>query len=398
MRVLYVSHTGQVSGGERSLLDLVAALPPDVVPALACPAQGPLRGLASARALTTVATTGTAGSLRLSLRETPRAVAQMARAAVDVARAARRLRADLLHANSIRAGLVAVPAGRLCAVPVVVHVRDRLPRGAAADASIRVVAHGAVAVVANSQFTADGVRAVVPAAPVTVIHNAVDLARFDPGREDRERARAALGLPADALVAGIVGQITPWKGQLEAIQAIAGLGREPDVRLLVVGEAKFVDRATRFDNLAYVRRLREEIAAAGLEDRVSLLGERSDVPAVLRALDVLLVPSWEEPFGRVVLEGMAMGVPVVATDAGGPAEILSDGRDGLLVPPCDPAAWTAALERLAADPRLRETLATAGRARAAEFTPARHAGAVVDVYRRSLRDGRGAAWRRRRGY
>jgi glycosyltransferase involved in cell wall biosynthesis len=380
--VLYVSHTGHVSGAERSLLDLLVALPPEVAPALACPEDGPLAGRARAAGVRTVGITGTAGSLRLGVRQTPRALAEMARTAFEVGREVDRLRPGLLHANSIRAGLVALPAGRVRRRPVVVHVRDRLPRGGAADTSIRLVARGAAAIVANSRYTAEGVTALVPGAAVTVVHNAVDLERFDPGRADREATRAALGIPREAFAVGVVGQITPWKGQLEAVEAVAGLAADRDVRLLLVGEAKFVDAATRFDNRAYVRRIEEAVARTGLGDRVALLGEREDVPAVLAALDTLLVPSWEEPFGRVVLEGMAMGVPVVATRVGGPAEVIADGRDGLLVAPREPAAWTAALRRLAGDPGLRDALARGGRRRAADFSPARHAEAVAAVYRR----------------
>ena len=386
LNVLYVSHTGHVSGAELSLLDLVTALPPAVRPVLACPAAGPLAGRAAAAGVRTLPIAGTAGSLKVSPAQTSRAAAQLALAAFQVARAAVRVRADVLHANSVRAGLAAVPAGRLTGRPVVVHVRDRLPRGRVADASLRLAAAGRTVVLANSGYTAEGVTEVAPRAAVRTVHNAIDLARFDPAGHDRDAARSVLGLPEGAFAAGVVGQISPWKGQLEAVEAVAELaGGHPGLHLLIVGEAKFVDAATRYDNPAYVARLRETIARRGLDGRVRLLGERDDVPAVLRALDVLLVPSWEEPFGRVVLEGMAMGVPVLATRTGGPAEIVTDGRDGLLLPPRAPGAWATALEQVIGDARLRDALARAGRRRAADFSPDRHVAAVLAAYDASAR-------------
>src|SRR5207244_4255122 len=104
---------------------------------------------------------------------------------------------------------------------------------------------------------------------------------------------------------------------------------------LVVGEPTFTSGATRYRNEAYDESLRQLAAELGVSESVSFLGGREDVPEIVRSLDVLLVPSWEEPFGRTILEGMAMEVPVIATNVGGPPEIVADGKDGLLLPPHD---------------------------------------------------------------
>jgi glycosyltransferase involved in cell wall biosynthesis len=142
-----------------------------------------------------------------------------------------------------------------------------------------------------------------------------------------------------------------------------------------------VARATRFDNESYVAGLRARIAREGLEDRVSWLGERDDVPELVRALDVLLLPSSEEPFGRVLVEAMALEVPVLATRVGGPPEIVRDGSEGFLLDPGEPAAWAAAAARIAADPQLARRLGRAGRERAlAAFGLDRHAAAITAVY------------------
>ncbi len=188
------------------------------------------------------------------------------------------------------------------------------------------------------------------------------------------------------MLLGVVAQLSPWKGQDTAIEALRLLSAEDiDAHLLLIGSAKFVARATRFDNEAYVARLHRLIADAGLEDRVSWLGEREDVPELVRALDVLLLPSWEEPFGRALIEAMALGVPVVSTNVGGPPEIVEDGREGFLVPPRDPAAWAASIRRVAESATLASEMGEAGRLRVKQsFTVEHQTAAMLAVYRRAL--------------
>jgi L-malate glycosyltransferase len=384
VRVLLVNHTAEVSGGERSLLSLLAALPPSVDAAVASP-PGDLSDALRAQGVAVVPITGTAGSLRLHPVHTPRALGEMSVAAVQVRRAARRAHADVVHANSIRAGLVLA----LARAPVarVVHVRDVLPRGPVSSATLRTIAASADVVLANSRYTADAVRAAAPRARVEVVHNPVDLVRWDPERIDREAARARLGVAGTRRVLlGVLAQVSPWKGQDTAVETLRLLVEQGlDAHLLLIGSAKFVARSTRFDNEAYVASLRSQIARAGLVDRVDWLGEREDVPELVRALDVLLLPSREEPFGRALIEAMALRVPVIATDVGGPPEILTDGEQGYLLPPGEPAGWARAVARIAASPQLAQEMGRAGRARVERhFSAERHAQEVLAAYERVL--------------
>jgi glycosyltransferase involved in cell wall biosynthesis len=391
MRVLYVSHTAEISGGERSLLGLLEALPASVQPHLAAPA-GPLQHAVQALGVPVTRITGTAGSLRLHPLHTPRALAEIELAAVQVRRAAQRAQAAIVHANSIRAGLElglapAPRTGQGKRPARIVHVRDCLPAGVLTSATMRLIGATASTVVANSHYTARSVRAAAPGARVEVVYNAVDLARFDPARIDRTAARAAVdGLGERQLLLGVVAQLSPWKGQGTAIEALARLRAEGiDARLLLIGSAKFVARSTRYDNEAYLRRLQALAASAGVADRVSFLGEREDVPELIRALDILLLPSWEEPFGRALIEAMALEVPVIATSVGGPAEILDDGREGLLRPPRDAPAWTQAIAALAGDAEARARMGRAGHERVEQrFTLAGHVAAMLAVYDAAL--------------
>jgi glycosyltransferase involved in cell wall biosynthesis len=385
LNVLFLNHTSEVSGAERSLLDLLAALPASVRATAASP-PGQLQTAIADLGIPTSTITGTAGSLRLHPLHTPRALAEMAFAARQLRGIARRQGAQLVHANSIRAGIIAGLA-HLPRAATVVHVRDCLPPGPPATATMRLIAATATTVVANSRYTADCVRASAPRARPRVVYNAVDLERWSPARVDRGAARASLGAPGErGLLLGVVAQLTPWKGQDTAIEALKLLRDDGvDAQLLLIGSIRFRDRATRFDNGAYVRRLRELVSAAQLEDRVCWLGEREDVPALMGALDVLLLPSWEEPFGRASIEAMAMGVPVIATEVGGPPEIIENGREGLLLPPRIPSAWARAIGTLAGDSTLRAKMGRAGRERVQQaFTIDHHVSAMIDLYSDTL--------------
>jgi glycosyltransferase involved in cell wall biosynthesis len=379
VRILYASHTGHVSGGEHSLLDLLAALPPDVSAQVACPPGDLSRRLPRSHRIP-----GTDASLRLHPWYTPRAVGRMLRAGWRLRAIARRTRAELVHANSIRAGLVALVARAFGGPPVVVHVRDRLPEGPVGRLTLAGLTRWAAAVVGNSEYTLDGVpggRALRAAIP-----SPVDLSRFDPGRVERPRARKRLGLDCEAPVLGVIGQLTPWKAQDDAIRILHRVRETmPDATLLVAGAAKFVSDETRYDNRTFVDGLHAMCADLGLDDAVRFLGEREDVPELLAALDVLLVPSWAEPFGRVVIEGMAMGVPVIATAEGGPAEIIEDGVDGVLLPPRAPERWAHEVRRLLADRERGRTLAEAALEHVgATYGVEAHVRRVLNVYAQVL--------------
>jgi L-malate glycosyltransferase len=293
--------------------------------------------------------------------------------------------AQLIHANSTRAGLMAVVASRLGAPPVVVSIRDCLPRSLPGDAVRRVIGRNAAAVIANSNYTAAAFLRSKQWKTVVSIHNPVNLSRFDPGRFSKSEARARLGLDQLATVLGVVAQIAPWKGQDDAIRCTALLRRDwPDLRLLLVGGVKFTSKATRYDNQAYAASLKRLAQELGLEGTLQFLGDREDVPMILRALDLLLVPSWEEPFGRSVIEAMAMETPVVATSQGGPSEIITDGVDGILLPPRQPQLWAATIHRMLAEPNRLGSLGRAGRRTAQCFSLENHVKRVLDVYHEVL--------------
>ncbi len=380
MRVLYVNHTSRISGAELSLLALLDALPSDIEPMVACP-DGPLSRRVSERGIEVHRIRGTDGSLRLHPIRTPQALLEMAGATVQVRRIATATKADLIHANSIRAGLVATAAGRLGGPPVAVHVRDCLPEGGVTQATLQVITR-ADALIANSEYT----RATLGrgAGDADVIYNSVDVEKFAEHEISKAEARTDLGVDGDGPVLAVIAQITPWKGQDDAISVASALREShPGLRLLLVGSAKFDSASTRYDNRAYLASLEGQVDRLGLGDVVRFVGERDDIPRVLRGIDLLLVPSWEEPFGRSVIEAMASSVPVAATDVGGPPEILAAG--GITLPPRSPDVWAREIDPLLADPAAMAQMGVRGQAEAASrFGLQTHADAVGAAYRRML--------------
>jgi glycosyltransferase involved in cell wall biosynthesis len=291
---------------------------------------------------------------------------------------ARRARGfDVMYANSQKSMVVAAFAGLLSRRPVIWHLHDLLTDEHFGPDQIRVavgVARRLVhLVIANSGATRDAyVAAGGDARQVRVIYNGIDPAPFDAVSDDSADAfRVEVGAAGAPLV-GLFGRLAPWKGHLVLLDALVDL---PGVHALLVGGALFEgDRQ-------YPEVVRSRVSALGLEDRVHETGFRADVPVLMRACDVIVHASTAaEPFGRVIVEGMLAGRPVVATAAGGARELIEDGVTGVLVPPRDAPALAEALRGLLSDPARAQTMAEAGRRVArARYSPARIRASVEEA-------------------
>jgi glycosyltransferase involved in cell wall biosynthesis len=212
-----------------------------------------------------------------------------------------------------------------------------------------------------------------PPERTVVIYNGIDLAEFAP-RRDRKSTRDELGVPGGAVLLCIVANLIPYKGHADLLHACAALDEGPEWRLLVVGE----------DTSGHGAALLSLAAQLGLARRVHFLGRRADVADLLAASDVGVLASHEEGLPNAVLEYMACSLAVVATAVGGTPELVVQEETGLLVPPRDPEALSAALRRVVADPGLRGRLGAAGRRRvrelfAIERTLERYAAAYEEV-------------------
>jgi len=184
--------------------------------------------------------------------------------------------------------------------------------------------------------------------PIELIHNGVDLERYD-HQEPCCTLHEEYGLPDGGPIVGVVARLEAEKGHPTLVDAWpAVVAAVPDATLLVVGEGSRRDA------------LEEQVRELGIADRVVFTGRRDDVPAVTAALDVAVLPSYREALGLSVLEAMALSRPVVASAVGGIPEMIEDEVTGLLVPPRDPAALSAAIIRLLRDHPLADMLGRAG--------------------------------------
>jgi glycosyltransferase involved in cell wall biosynthesis len=208
-----------------------------------------------------------------------------------------------------------------------------------------------------------------------VVPNGVDLSAYHPGRVEG-RLRAELGLGRDAVIVGYLGRIVPWKGidvLVDAARIVLQQRRE--VHFCIVGENPV--GATRDLRAEY----QQQAVRHGIEGHVHFLGFREDVRPYLRDFDLLALPSRQpEPFGRVNIEAMAMGVPVIATAQGGPLEIIEDGVDSFLVPPGDAEALACKVLSVLSDPEARRRVGARAREKVCRrFDAARVAGEIGGI-------------------
>lgn len=296
----------------------------------------------------------------------------------------RRERIALLHLNNSPSVTFQdwLPAARLAGIPCITHARGNVFAPRRRWQRRLITRYDRVLPI--SRAIADDVRAIgIAESRITLVHDGVDLAAFR-ARLSRapEAVRAELGVLPGTLLVAMVGHLRWWKGQREVLEALALLTPAERDRLLVVfvGDVAPAERD-------YREGLERRIGELGLERCARLLGRRDDVPDLMRAADVVLHASTvPEPFGLVVVEALALGRPVIAADAGGPAEIVTSDT-GLLVDPRDQQQITAALRQLLQDSAMRSRLGEAGPARAQAFSIGRNRDAVEGIYRQLVDDG-----------
>jgi len=258
--------------------------------------------------------------------------------------------------------------------PLIWHFRNLV--GGGARLLFRVL--GAllpVRIIANSRAVKERLRNL---SRIRVVYNGVDEIP-SLSREERNRARRQFLNSPDDILIGTVGHFAPLKGFEDLIRAIPAVRAEiPGARFLFIGGSLYSA------HLAYRSRLEDLIGRLGVEASVNFTGARDDLDRILPALDIFVLPSRSEGFGRSNLEAMAAGIPVVSTRAGGIPEVVEDNVSGLLVPPADPAALSRAIITLARESNLRKEMGTAGRQRARLFSAPRSVAGVEEIYRQSV--------------
>lgn len=354
VRALLVNPSPIRGGAEQMLATFLAAFDPSRVQAtVACLAPGPFpeQLIAGGRSVAMI----DAGRMRHARR-----YAQAVRALAHLARDA-----DIVCSWQVKGHYYGTPAAAIARRPAIWWDHGIRPKRGEQSA----FAGGTIPRAVPARLVLTSSRAAAERhSRAIAIHPGIDVEAFAAARiASRAATRAALGATGDRPLVGIVGRLQPWKGQHVFLHAAARVAAaHPAARFVVAGDA------TGGFSAGYPAELRALAAELGIADRVVFAGEREDVPAVLSALDVFVHASVEEPFGIVIVEALAAGVPVVATRGGGVGEIVTDGRDGFLIECGDDRQMADRIGTLLADPALARRIADAGQARARDaFTAER---------------------------
>jgi glycosyltransferase involved in cell wall biosynthesis len=265
------------------------------------------------------------------------------------------IRPSAFITNAAKAHVIGALTRKRKEVPLIWYMRDGLEKRALSRKLLALLSRRCDLTVCISRYVAAQFREHVSASvPAHVIYNIVDLSRFRPGA----LPPADLPKQPDEIWFGIVGAITPLKGQdifLDAAEKV--LRQLPKAIFAIVGNNPYVTEA----GLRFEERLRERVRNSPLRDRVKFVGFRNDVPGILSQLDVLVQPNrGPEGLGRSVLEAMACGVPVIAVNRWGPAELIEDGQSGLLFAPLDTEQLAVHMLRLGEDESLRKAMGRRG--------------------------------------
>lgn len=343
--ILFFSSLAETGhGGQESLLHLVLRLDPSRCRAVVVtPQEGSLSHALRAKHI--------AVEVLPLPRISPLNLGGVVRAFSSLRHLVIRQRIDILHSDGPRNTFYAGITGMLQRKPVVWHVRSS--RKDPYDGLLYGLCTRLI-LVANALKPRYRLWGSAP--KCVTIHNGVDLVRFQPSSAvDRERAE--FGLQNNDLVIVTAGRIEADKGQHTLIEACAGLkSKHPNLRLLLAG---------RVAEPAYALRCRQRAAELGVLERICFLGHVPDMHRLLPRADIFVSPSIaNEALSRAILEAMAAGLPVVATDVGGAREAVAVDETGFLVPAGSSSALSAKLNLLAGDPELRRRMGRAGRARA----------------------------------
>lgn len=362
-RIAYILEYPTVSGGERSLLCLLDHLDRDrFTPVLMVPENGPMAREVKARGLELRPYSLTAEGRRRPFTEVQEELAVLLES-LDIA---------LIHGNSLSCAEYTGLVGQAAGLPAVAHVRDiqKLKKSRRNRLSLnnRLIA---VSQGTKSALVEQGLEESL----VEVVWNGIPASYC--GSELPTQSPWPGWTPGTKMVLNI-GQICLRKAQDLCLEAmIPLLQADPALHLLFVGE-RF---SKKEESLRFEQSLHDRTAEEGLLNQVHFAGYRDDVPALLKEALLLVHPAHQEPLGRVLLEAQISGVPVIAMKVGGNAEIIEDGKTGILVPKSELVAFRQAISRLLENEEKRAQMGQRGRLQATErFDPKRSAKRVMDIY------------------
>jgi glycosyltransferase involved in cell wall biosynthesis len=400
-RILYIHHGGGLGGAPLSLFYLLKQLDRARYEPIVLTLQpGPVVDMYRSISVETHVLDGVTNFSHTELEwyggaqlwRLPIQLAGFGPAVAALRRAIRQHGPDLVHLNSSSLP-AAAEAARREGRPVVWHIREPLHSGYLGwrrEWLKRRIARDGTRVIAISEYDASRL---LPSPNIRVIHNFVDFQIFDRALSPGE-ARRKLNLTPAVNVVTLLGGVAYPKGTLPFVQALPRVRKQvPNTKFLVAGPPPAIGDMSRLKSLAkfvlgadaYDRRVMAAASESIAGGAIRFIGQRSDIPQVLAATDILTFPSVVPHFARPILEAGAMARPVVASRLGGPLELVQDGVTGLLVPPGDPEALAEALVALLKDPAHMARLGEAGYVQAREkFDAVKNAARTFAVYEEIL--------------
>ncbi|HEY3413201.1 MAG TPA: glycosyltransferase family 4 protein [Armatimonadota bacterium] len=377
--VLYIERNAVLGGTARILLLCMrTAQEMGLRPVLACPGEGRLPDEARAMGIPVEPCNFTAMQRTRNPAKLLGYVAGLRHEGASVTRICRKHRISLIHVHGPISAMYAVNAAKALSLPVICHLHEATPPTLYHRLAWRYAAPIVTAFVCVSQAVRRLAGEIgLPEDRIRIVYNAVDPSFL------ADDVKAAPDIVGPGPHIGVVGLIVPLKGQDVFLSAAVRLvERLPSAHFYIVGSLAHPD------DQPYLDCLRAMAAAEPLAGRVTITGYRSDIPQLMKAWDVVAVPTvWPEAFGLVAAEAMALGRRTVVSAAGGLPEIVEDGVTGLVVPPNDAEALADAIEDLASRPLDDPIGARAALSIRERFSPERFAAAIRELYSQCLPGG-----------
>jgi len=383
-KILYLNPSSQVGGAERSLLDLLKHLDKKQYhPIVGFPSEGKLTWELESMGIERKIIGFHPEISRLSRENGTRYFHQflsipwyLLPTIVKTARFVRSRNVDMIVTNGIKCHFIGSMVSSLTRSKLIWHVRDMIEAGWLKWMLRSMGRFFPDKIITNSH----AVGSIFPGNDrKESVYNGIDLSHFNPGI-DGNKVRSTFKIGKDSRLIGTIGHFAPLKGYEELMVAMAEVIREGfNIKLALVGDAIYSN------SNEYKQRLLSLIDSTGLRDRIIFTGYRENIPELLASFDIFVLPSRSEGFGRVNLEAMAMGRPIISTFVGGIPEVVLDGVTGILVTPGDSKALAHAIMRLLNDSQLGETMGNAGRRRVEEhFTLQAHVQRIQEIYGETL--------------
>jgi glycosyltransferase involved in cell wall biosynthesis len=366
IKILFVSHSAEMFGAEKCLLDIMANMDRELYEVfLLCPKEGVLNDAAADLGIRTfvvpfrywLARSRFPYRLLYYLPVNVRGIFKIKKLIEENC-------IDLIYTNTctvISAAIASYIAGK----PHIWHVHESIGRQTdafslmlAKDLVLKIIDGLSKVIIVNSM----AIRKIFPdeyGGKIRIIYNSFDVRKYDSCAAERDTIRRRYGISDDVKVISMVGSISNRKGQRNLIEAMPELLRRfPGSRVIIAG-------ASAGPEVNYEAELHRFISDAGMEAHVSFLGFMENVSDIYKMTDLLMVPSKDEPFGRVIVEAMLYGIPVIATKVGGIPEIIEDGVNGALIDSRSPKVIAEAVTAMFNSPEISRRYALEGRKRAA---------------------------------